>query len=293
MAILVDEKSRVLVQGITGHEGTFHTRQMLEYGTAVVAGVTPGKGGSFAVDGHVPVFDTVAEAAKETGADTSVIYVPARFAAAAMIEAADAGIRCIVTITEGIPVLDMIRVRAYLESRDVVLIGPNCPGVLSPGKAKAGIIPGQIARPGRIGVVSRSGTLTYEVVAALTAESLGQSTCVGIGGDPIIGLDFIGVLERFDGDSETDGVVLIGEIGGNDEERAAAYISERFSKPVVALIAGRTAPADKRMGHAGAIIQGGVGGAAGKIAALEAAGVAIATYPSQVPGLIRPRLSEV
>ncbi|HID89041.1 MAG TPA: succinate--CoA ligase subunit alpha [Anaerolineae bacterium] len=286
MAILVDKNTRLLVQGITGREGEFHSRQMLEYGTQVVAGVTPGKGGQFACDGRVPVFDTVAEAVEATGANASVVYVPARFAPDAILEAADAGIGLIVCITEGIPVMDMIKVKAYLDQKGVRLVGPNCPGLLSPGQAKVGIMPGHIATPGPVGVVSRSGTLTYEVVYALTARGIGQSTCVGIGGDPIIGTRFVDVLEMFENDPQTEQVVMIGEIGGNDEEIAARFIAERMTKPVVAFIAGRTAPPGKRMGHAGAIIEGGTGTAAEKIAALEAVGVRVAEHPEQIADLI-------
>jgi len=286
MAILVDKNTRLVVQGITGREGEFHSRQMLEYGTKVVAGVTPGKGGQFACDGRVPVFDTVAEAVEATGANTSVVYVPARFAPDAILEAADAGVDLIVCITEGIPVMDMIRVKAYLDQKGVRLVGPNCPGLLTPGEAKVGIMPGHIATPGPVGVVSRSGTLTYEVVYALTARGIGQSTCVGIGGDPIIGTRFVDVLEMFEADPLTEQVVLIGEIGGNDEEVAAKFIAERMTKPVVAFIAGRTAPPGKRMGHAGAIIEGGEGTAAGKIGALEAVGVQVAEHPEQIADLI-------
>jgi len=284
MAILVDKNTRLLVQGITGREGEFHSRQMIAYGTQIVAGVTPGKGGQWACDGKVPVFDTVTASATE--ANTSVIYVPARFAADAILEAADAGIPLIVCITEGIPTLDMIRVRAYLDQKGVRLVGPNCPGLLSPGEAKVGIMPGHIATPGPIGVVSRSGTLTYEVVYALTLRGLGQTTCVGIGGDPIIGTTFVDVLEMFENDPLTEQVVLIGEIGGSDEERAARFIAERMTKPVVAFVAGRTAPPGKRMGHAGAIIEGGTGTAAEKIAAFEAVGVPVAEHPEQIPDLI-------
>ncbi len=286
MAILVDRNTRLLVQGVTGREGEFHTRQTLEYGTQVVAGVTPGKGGQFACDGRIPVFDTVQEAVEATGANTSVIYVPAPFAPDAILEAADAGLKLIVCITEGIPVSEMIRVKAYLDMKGARLIGPNCPGLLTPGQAKVGIMPGHIARPGPVGVVSRSGTLTYEVVAALTARGIGQTTCVGIGGDPIIGTRFVDVLALFEADPETKAVVLIGEIGGNDEEIAARFIAERMTKPVVAFIAGRTAPPGKRMGHAGAIIEGGTGTAAEKIAALEAAGVRVAQHPEQIAGMV-------
>ena len=286
MAILVDKNTRLLVQGITGREGEFHSKQMIEYGTRIVAGVTPGKGGQLACDGKVPVFDTVAEAVAATGANASVVYVPARFAADAILEAADADIPLVVCITEGLPTLDMIRVRAYLDQKGTRLVGPNCPGLLSPGEAKVGIMPGHIAIPGPVGVVSRSGTLTYEVVYALTARSIGQTTCVGIGGDPIIGTTFIDVLEMFEGDPLTEQVVLIGEIGGSDEERAARFIAERMTKPVVTFIAGRAAPPGKRMGHAGAIIQGGTGTAAEKIAAFEDVGVPVAEHPEQISDLV-------
>jgi succinyl-CoA synthetase alpha subunit len=285
MSILVDRSTRLLVQGITGREGEFHTRQMLDYGTKVVAGVTPGKGG-MEVAG-VPVFNTVKEAVKTTGANTSIVYVPARFAPDALYEAADAGVPLIVCITEGIPTLDMIKVKAYLDQKGVRLIGPNCPGVITPGESKVGIMPGHIHKLGSVGVVSRSGTLTYEVVSDLTTRGLGQSTCVGIGGDPILGSDFIDILEMFEEDVATDKVVLIGEIGGTDEERAADFIASKMTKPVVAFIAGRTAPPGKRMGHAGAIIEGGMGTAAEKIAALEQAGVKVARYPGEIPDLIR------
>jgi succinyl-CoA synthetase alpha subunit len=290
MAILVDKNTRLLVQGITGREGEFHSQQMIAYGTRVVAGVTPGKGGQRACDGRVPVFDTVAEAVVETEVNASVVYVPARFAADAMLESADAGIPLIVCITEGIPTLDMIRVRAYLDQKGTRLVGPNCPGLLSPGQAKVGIMPGHIATPGPVGVVSRSGTLTYEVVYALTARGIGQTTCVGIGGDPIIGTTFIDVLELFEQDPLTEQVVLIGEIGGSDEERAARFIAERMSKPVTAFVAGRTAPPGKRMGHAGAIIEGGTGTAAEKIAAFEAVGVPVAEHPEQISDLVGQNL---
>jgi succinyl-CoA synthetase alpha subunit len=286
MSILVDKNTRLLVQGITGREGTFHTREMIEYGTQVVAGVTPGKGGQWAVDGRVPVFDTVKEAVAATNANVSVIYVPARFAPDAMLEAADADLPLVVCITEGIPTQDMIRVRAYLDQTGTRLIGPNCPGLITPGEAKVGIMPGQIHRSGSVGVVSRSGTLTYEVVYALTLRRIGQSTCVGIGGDPVNGSNFIDILELFESDPLTDQVVLIGEIGGNDEERAADFIATKMSKPVTAFIAGRTAPPGKRMGHAGAIIQGGSGLAADKIAALKAVGVQVAEHPEQIPDLV-------
>jgi succinyl-CoA synthetase alpha subunit len=286
VAILVDKETRLLVQGITGREGEFHSQQMIEYGTQVVAGVTPGKGGQRACDGRVPVFDTVAEAVEETGANASIIYVPARFAPDAIIEAADAGVPLVVCITEGIPVLDMIDVRAFLDQRGSRLVGPNCPGLLSPGEAKVGIMPGHIATPGSVGVVSRSGTLTYEVVYALTSRDIGQTTCVGIGGDPIIGTDFIDALRLFEEDPQTEHVVLIGEIGGAAEERAAEFIDQHMSKPVTAFVAGRTAPPGKRMGHAGAIIQGGTGTAADKIAAFEAVGVTVAEHPEQIADLV-------
>jgi succinyl-CoA synthetase alpha subunit len=286
MAILVDKNTRLIVQGITGREGEFHSQQMIAYGTQVVAGVTPGKGGQTACDGRVPVFDSVAEAVAATEANASVIYVPARFAPDAILEAADAGISLIVCITEGIPTLDMIRVRAYLDQKGARLVGPNCPGLLSPGQAKVGIMPGHIATPGPVGVVSRSGTLTYEVVYALTSQGIGQTTCVGIGGDPIIGTTFIDVLALFEDDPLTQQVVLIGEIGGNDEERAAQFIAERMAKPVTAFVAGATAPPGKRMGHAGAIIQGGTGTAEEKIAAFEAVGVRVARHPEQIADLV-------
>jgi succinyl-CoA synthetase alpha subunit len=284
MSILVDKNTRLLVQGITGREGEFHTRQMLDYGTQVVAGVTPGKGG-MEIAG-VPVFNTAKEAVKTTGANTSIIYVPSRFAPDAIYEAADAGIPLIVCITEGIPTQDMIKVKAYLDQRGARLIGPNCPGLITPGETKVGIMPGHIHQPGSVGVVSRSGTLTYEVVYDLTAHGLGQSTCVGIGGDPILGSDFIDILMLFEEDAATEKVVLIGEIGGTDEERAADFVASKMTKPVVAFIAGRTAPPGKRMGHAGAIIQGGTGTAAEKIAALEAVGVKVAGYPGEIPDLL-------
>ena len=289
MAILVDEHTRLVVQGITGREGEFHTRQMLAYGTKVVAGVTPGKGG-MEVAG-VPVFDTMAQAVSATAANTSIVYVPARFAPDAICEAVDAGIALVVCITEGIPALDMVRVCEYVRRQGARLIGPNCPGVISPGRAKVGIMPGHIHTPGPVGVVSRSGTLTYEVVDALSRAGLGQSTCVGIGGDPLIGTSFLDVLELFQADSETRAIVLIGEIGGTDEERAAHYIAGHVTKPVVAYIAGRTAPPGKRMGHAGAIIEGGTGTAAEKIAALRSAGVEVAEYPARVAELLARRLS--
>jgi succinyl-CoA synthetase alpha subunit len=286
VAILVDKNTRLLVQGITGREGEFHSQQMIAYGTQIVAGVTPGKGGHRACDGQVPVFDTVAEAVGETQANASVIYVPARFAPDAIIEAADAGIPLIVCITEGIPVLDMIEIRAYLDQRGSRLVGPNCPGLLTPDEAKVGIMPGHIATPGPVGVVSRSGTLTYEVVYALTTRGIGQTTCVGIGGDPIIGTNFIDALRLFEEDPKTEQVILIGEIGGTAEERAAEFIDEQMTKPVTAFVAGRTAPPGKRMGHAGAIIQGGTGTAADKIAALEGVGVPVAKHPEEIADIV-------
>jgi succinyl-CoA synthetase alpha subunit len=286
MSILVNKNTRLLVQGITGREGTFHARQMIEYGTQVVAGVTPGKGGQWAVDGKVPVFDTVREAVEATDASASIIYVPAPFAPDAMLEAADAGISLVVCISEGVPTQDMIRVRAFLAQKRTRLIGPNCPGVITPGEAKVGIMPGQIHMAGSVGVVSRSGTLTYEVVYALTLQGTGQSTCVGIGGDPVNGSNFIDILELFEQDPMTEQVVLIGEIGGNDEEQAAEFIAAKMSKPVTAFIAGRTAPPGKRMGHAGAIIEGGSGLAADKVAALEVVGVRVAEHPEQIPDLV-------
>jgi succinyl-CoA synthetase alpha subunit len=284
MSIFVDKNTRLLVQGITGREGAFHTRQMIDYGTKVVAGVTPGKGGEW-IHG-VPVFDTVSQAVEATGANVSIVYVPARFAPDAMYESADAGVPLIVCLTEGIPVLDMIEVRAYLDRKKVRLIGPNCPGLITPGEAKVGIIPGSIVKPGHVGVVSRSGTLTYEVVFALTEREIGQSTCVGIGGDPINGTSFIDVLEQFEDDPQTEQVIMIGEIGGNSEQLAAAYISQHMSKPVTAFIAGGTAPPGRRMGHAGAIVEGESGTAAAKVTALEAAGVRVAEHPDQIVELI-------
>jgi succinyl-CoA synthetase alpha subunit len=290
MSILVDEKTRLLVQGITGREGGFHARMMLDYGTSVVAGVTPGKGGQLACDGRVPVYDSVAEAQHDTGANATIIYVPARFAVDAILEAAYARIPLIVCITEGIPVLDLIPVREFVRRQGSRLIGPNCPGLLSPGKAKVGILPGHIASQGSVGVVSRSGTLTYEVVHALTQTGIGQSTCVGIGGDALIGTTFVDVLRLFEEDPQTDLVVLIGEIGGHAEEEAARFIGCSMAKPAVAFVAGRTAPKGKRMGHAGAIIEGDTGSAEAKIAALRAAGATIVDLPrdiaSTVSGLI-------
>ncbi len=286
MSILVDRKTRLLVQGITGNEGLFHTRQMVDYGTNVVAGVTPGKGGEWILDGKIPVFDSVKVAFEATGANTSIIFVPARFAADAIFEAADGGIELVICITEGIPIQDMMRVRHYLDQIGVRLVGPNCPGLLTPGEAKVGIIPGNIAIPGNIGVVSRSGTLTYEVLYALKQASMGVSTCVGIGGDPINGTSFTDSLEMFEEDPFTEKIVMIGEVGGTDEERAAEYITGSLTKPVVGFIAGRTAPAGKRMGHAGAIVEGGSGLAVDKIKALQSVGVRVANHPEEIPGLL-------
>jgi succinyl-CoA synthetase alpha subunit len=288
MAILVNEDTRLLVQGITGREGTFHTQQAVAYGTKVVAGVTPGKGGS-SVDG-IPVFNTVREARDRTGANVSVIFVPPAFAADAIMEAADAGMPLVVAITEGIPTLDMIRVMQFLAHTRTRLIGPNCPGIISPGKCKVGIMPGAIHRPGHVGVVSRSGTLTYEAVGQLTALGIGQSTCIGIGGDPIIGTTFVDALRLFNDDLGTHAIVLIGEIGGTAEEEAAEFIKANVKKSVVGFIAGRTAPPGRRMGHAGAIISGGKGTAPDKIAALEAAGVTVAASPAVIGETVNERL---
>ena len=290
MSIFVDRDTRLLVQGITGREGSFHARQMLEYGTALVGGVTPGKGGQ-TFEGKVPVFNTVEEAVRATGANATVIYVPPMGAAAAVIEAADAGIPLIVCITEGIPVMHMSRAMPFVRSRGVRLIGPNCPGLIAPGvRAKVGIIPGNICAPGRVGMVSRSGTLTYEVVNHLTRAGIGQSTCVGIGGDPIIGTNFIDCLRAFEADAETDAIVMIGEIGGTDEQNAAAFVKEHVKKPVVGFIAGQTAPKGRRMGHAGAIISGSSGTAEEKLAAFEAAGVSIMRRPVDVIEQLRARI---
>lgn len=285
MSILVDNNTRLIVQGITGNEGLFHTTQMVAYGTNVVGGVTPGKGGEWVLD-KLPVFDSVKTARDATDATATIIFVPARFAPDAMFEAADAGIPLIICITEGVAVQDMMRVRNYLDQKKVRLIGPNCPGLLTPGKAKVGIIPGDIAIPGNVGVVSRSGTLTYEVLYAMKNLGMGASTCVGIGGDPVNGTNFTDVLEMFEHDPKTEKVILIGEIGGSEEEKAAEYITSKMTKPVAAFIAGLTAPPGKRMGHAGAIIEGGAGTAADKIKALEAAGVKVAKHPEEIPTLL-------
>jgi len=288
MAILIDERTKVVVAGLTGSEGTFHSLRNRSYGTQVVAGVTPGKGGQD-VEG-IPVFDTVDDAVAETGANTSLVFVPARFAAEAIYEAADAEVDLIVCITEGIPVRDMAQVTSYLRGTSVALVGPNCPGVISPGRCNVGIIPGEICVPGRVGLVSRSGTLTYQIVHELTQRGIGQSTCVGMGGDPVHGIGFIGSLERFEADSDTDLVVMIGEIGGDDEERAAAFIDDWMTKPVVSYIAGFTAPPGKRMGHAGAIITGSSGTAQAKAEALEAAGVRVGRTPTEVAELVQATL---
>jgi succinyl-CoA synthetase alpha subunit len=290
VSIFIDNNTRLLVQGITGRDGSFHAKQMIEYGTCVVAGVTPGKGGQ-KFESSVPIFDTVSEAVRETGANTSVIYVPPIFAADAIMEAADAGIKLVVAITEGVPVLDMTKVYPYVKERGARLIGPNCPGLITPGRSKVGIIPGRICTPGNIGVVSRSGTLTYEVVYQLTRAGLGQSTCVGIGGDPINGTNFIDCLAAFEADRGTDAVAMMGEIGGTDEQDAARFIKEHMKKPVVGFIAGQTAPPGRRMGHAGAIISGSSGTAAEKIAAFEQAGMSVAKRPKDFVDLLRQRLA--
>jgi succinyl-CoA synthetase alpha subunit len=289
VSIFITGKTRLVIQGITGRDGSFHAKLMMEYGTNVVAGVTPGKGGQ-KFEGKVPVFNTVAEAVERERANTSVIYVPARFAADAIFEAADAGIGLVVCITEGVPVLDMTRVMPYVREKGVRLIGPNCPGAITPGVCKVGIIPGMLAAPGPVGVVSRSGTLTYEVVFQLTRAGLGQTTCVGIGGDPIIGTNFIDCLEAFEADPATKAVVMIGEIGGTDEQNASGFVRQRMKKPVVGFIAGQTAPPGRRMGHAGAIISGSSGTAAEKMAAFEAAGIAVMKRPADVVSLVRERM---
>lgn len=286
MSILADHNTKILVQGITGTEGLFHTKQMLGFHANVVAGVSPGKGGDWVLDGKVPVFDSVKSAIEITGADASVIFVPAKHCADAIFEAADADIPLLVCITEGVPVQDMMRVKHYLQNKKTCLIGPNCPGLLSPGETKIGIIPGNIAKPGNVGVISKSGTLTYEVLYALNQSGRGVSTCVGIGGDPIKGMGYVDLLELFEEDAKTDQVVIIGEIGGNEEELAAEYVSRHMTKPVVAFVAGVTAPPGKRMGHAGAIIEGKSGTAQEKIKILEAAGIRVAQHPEQLPSLL-------
>lgn len=288
MTVLVDKTTRLVVQGLTGKEGTFHTKQMVEYGTNVVGGVTPGKGGS--THEGIPVFNTVADAVREVGANASVIYVPPAFAADAIMESADAGIALVVCITEGIPTLDMVKVKEFLKDKPTRLIGPNCPGIISPGKCKIGIMPGHIHREGRVGVVSRSGTLTYEAVGQLTALGLGQSTAIGIGGDPIVGTSHVDALALFEADSESDGIVMIGEIGGTAEEEAAAFARENVSKPIVAFIAGQTAPPGRRMGHAGAIIAGGKGTAAEKMKALEEAGIHVVKSPAEIGAAMQEAL---
>jgi len=289
MSVFIDESSTVIVQGITGRDGSFHTKQMIEYGTKIVGGVTPGKGGQKFED-SVPIFNTVADAVQATGANTSVIYVPPNFAADAITEAADAGIEFIVAITEGVPVLDMTRVYPFVKEKGARLLGPNCPGLISPGKSKVGIIPGRICRPGNVGVVSRSGTLTYEVVYQLSRAGMGQSTCVGIGGDPINGSNFIDCLAAFEADPQTTAVAMMGEIGGTDEQDAADFVRNHMTKPVVGFIAGQTAPPGRRMGHAGAIISGSAGTAAEKIAAFEAAGMGVAKRPIDFVELLQARM---
>ena len=288
MSVFIDQSTRLVIQGITGRDGSFHAKQMMAYGTKVVAGVTPGKGGQQFED-SVPVFNTVADAVRERRANAAVIYVPAAVAASAIFEAADAGVQLIICITEGIPVLDMTRVLPFVHERGVRLIGPNCPGLISPGKSKVGIIPGNICQPGKIGVVSRSGTLTYEIIHQLSTHGMGQSTCVGIGGDPLIGTNFIHCLTAFEADAETAAIVMIGEIGGTDEQQAAEFVQRNVSKPVVGFIAGQTAPPGRRMGHAGAIISGSSGTAAEKMMAFEKAGIAVMKRPADVVGLLRER----
>ncbi len=289
MSIFIDRDTKLVVQGITGRDGSFHASQMIEYGTRVVAGVTPGKGGQ-QFDGSVPIFDTMAEAVAQTEANTSVIYVPARFAADAIYEAADAGVELVVCITEGVPVLDMTKVIPFLREKGTRLIGPNCPGAISPGRSKVGIIPGQICVEGGVGVVSRSGTLTYEIIHQLSTNGCGQSSCIGIGGDPIIGTNFIDCLAAFEADPDTDAIVMIGEIGGTDEQKAAQYVADYVSKPVVGFIAGQTAPPGRRMGHAGAIISGSAGTAAEKMEAFEAAGIQVAKRPAEIAELVATAL---
>lgn len=285
MSILIDKSTRLIVQGITGRDGLFHAKMMKEYGTNVVGGTSPGKGGT-SIDG-IPVFNTMYEAVEQTEANTSIIFVPARFAADAIMEAADAGIQLIVCITEGIPTLDVIKAYKFVEEKGAMLIGPNCPGLISPGKSMVGILPGQVFQKGNVGIISRSGTLTYEIVYHLTVNGMGQSTAIGIGGDPVVGIHFCKLLEMFENDPETKAIVLIGEIGGNAEEQAAEYIRNHINKPVVAFIAGQSAPPGKQMGHAGAIISGGSGSAKGKIEALEAAGIRVAQEPSDIPKLLK------
>jgi succinyl-CoA synthetase alpha subunit len=288
MSVLVDESTRLIVQGFTGREGTFHAQQAIAYGTDVVGGVVPGKGGTTHLD--LPVFDTVARAAKETGANASVIFVPPPFAADAIMEAADAGLPLVVCITEGIPTLDMVKAWRFLEGRRTRLIGPNCPGIISPGKCKIGIMPGSIHLPGHVGVISRSGTLTYEAVGQLSHLGIGQSTCIGIGGDPIIGTNFVDALALFNADPDTHAIVMIGEIGGNAEETAAAYVKAHVKKPVVGFVAGRTAPPGRRMGHAGAIVAGGSGKASDKIKAMQEAGITVCESPAEIGEKIKSRL---
>lgn len=290
MSIIIDKSTRLIVQGITGRDGSFHAKMMKDYGTEVVGGTSPGKGGTD-VDG-IPVFNTVYEAVEQTEANTSIIFVPARFAADAIMEAADAGIRLIVCITEGIPTLDVIKAYRFAEQKGAMLIGPNCPGIISPEKSLVGILPGQVFKEGNVGIISRSGTLTYEIVFQLTANDMGQSTAIGIGGDPVVGIHFLQLLEMFEKDPATEAIVMIGEIGGNAEEMAAEYIREHVSKPVVAFIAGQTAPPGKQMGHAGAIISGSSGSAKDKIAALEAAGIEVAQEPADVPQLLKKKMNQ-
>ena len=288
MSVLVDGNTRLIVQGITGKEGTFHAQQAIAYGTTVVGGVVPGKGGSKCLE--LPVFDTVAQAARATGANATVIFVPPQWAADAIMEAADAGLPLVVCITEGIPTLDMVRVWRFLQGKPTRLIGPNCPGIISPGKCKIGIMPGHIHKEGAVGVVSRSGTLTYEAVGQLTRLGIGQSTCIGIGGDPIIGFNFVDALEQFNQDEETRAIVMIGEIGGNAEETAAAYVKAHVSKPVIGFVAGQTAPPGRRMGHAGAIISGGSGKASDKIRAMQEAGITVCSSPAEIGERVQDRL---